>query len=530
MPDTLVPVSDPKPSPPAKPLCDAEYKESLLRKLLQKISSFQVLLGAFLVSGVFVAERSIRLDPDTWWHIKVGSDILATHRFPVADHYSFTARGAHWIAYEWLGDVVMSLAARAGLSGTELLLLTSSSLITLLIYYYAWLKCKECKAAFLATAAVVPLAMLSMTARPQLFGYVFLVATLICLEGFRQGYRGALWALPPVFLLWVNTHGSFVLGFMAIGLYWASGLVDFSWGGLHAERWTLRDRIRLELAGLICVLMLPITPYGTRLAVVPVDYVFSLPGIKAHLQEWQPADFSQWQVKLFLGLVLLFVLALLTLRLRCSLVETAFFIFAAYETCVHIRFAIVFAIIFAPLLADLLARWVPPYNSAIDKYALNAALILMMIFAWVRYFPSKADLEQKVAANFPVGAVRFLRQHPLSGPMLNSYGYGGYLIWAGEPADGVFIDGRGDLYEHEGVFGDFRQIVSLAPDMRLLLGRYNVRSCLLQRGTPLATFLGADRHWDKVYQGKVAELYVRGDRQGKAGRDHTLQTSPEGLD
>ena len=405
-----------------------------------------MLLGAILVSGVFVAERSIRLDPDTWWHIRVGSDILATRQFPVVDHYSFTARGAAWIAYEWLGDVVMSLAARSGLRGTELLLVVSSSLITLLIYYYAWLKSKECKAAFLATAAIVPLAMLSMTARPQLFGYIFLLVTLICLEQFHQGRRRALWFLPPVFLLWVNTHGSFVLGFMAMGLYWACGLLDFSWGGLHAERWALRDRIRLEMAALICVLMLPITPYGTRLATVPVEYAFSLPGNMAHVQEWQPADFSQWQVKLFLALVVLFVLALLTLRLRCSLVETAFFIFAVYETCVHVRFAIVFAIIFAPLLAGLLTRWIDPYNRNIDKYALNAVLILAMAVAWVRYFPSRADLEQKVAANYPVEAVRYLRQHPLSGPMLNSYGFGGYLVWAKVPRQGVFIDGRGDLY------------------------------------------------------------------------------------
>ncbi len=530
MPDTIIPVTESEPSVPAAPSADTQLQESLWRELLHKISSFQVLLGAILVSGIFVAERSIRLDPDTWWHIRVGSDILATRQFPVVDHYSFTARGSAWIAYEWLGDVVMSLAARAGVSGIQLLLVASSSLITLLIYYYAWLKCKECKAAFLATFAVVPLAMLSMTVRPQLFGYVLLLVTLICLERFRQGHRGALWVLPPVFLLWVNTHGSFVLGFMAMGLYWACGLVDFSRGGLHTERWALGDRIRLELAALICVLMLPITPYGTRLATVPVEYAFSLPGNMAHIQEWQPADFSQWQIKLFLALVILFVLALLTLRLRCSLVETAFFIFAVYETCVHVRFAIVFAIIFAPLLAGLLTRWVDPYNRNIDKYALNAVLILGMAFAWIRYFPSRTDLEHKVAANYPVEAVRYLQQHPLAGPMLNAYGFGGYLIWARVPRQGVFIDGRGDLYERTGVFADFRRIVNLAPETQQLLRGYGIQSCLLQRGTPLATFLGADPHWNQVYQDDVAELYVRDGRSDEVGQGHRrLQTSSEGL-
>jgi hypothetical protein len=400
----------------------------------------------------------------------------------------------------------------------------------LLIYYYAWLKCKECKAAFIATVAVVPLAMLSMTVHPQLFGYAFLLMTLVCLERFQQGHRRALWLLPPVFLLWVNTHGSFVLGFMAIGLYWASGLVDFSWGGLHTERWALSDRIRLELAALISVLMLPITPYGTRLATVPVDYAFSLPGNMAHVQEWQPIDFSQWQGKWFLLLVIIFVLALLTLRLRCSLVETAFFLFAVYETCVHVRFAIVFAIIFAPMLAALITRWIDPYNRALDKYALNAVLILAMVFMWVRYYPSAADLEQKVVSNFPVEAVHYLRQHPLQGPMLNSYGFGGYLIWAKVPHQGVFIDGRGDLYERTGVFADFRRIVDLTPETQPLLRRYGIQSCLLQRSTPLANFLSADPHWTRVYQDDVAEMFVRDGVSNKASRDSDLpQISSKGL-
>lgn len=529
MPDTIIPVTEAGPSAPSAASPVPQPEESYAVRFLHRISSFQVLLGAILVSVVFVAERSLRLDPDTWWHIKVGSDILAMHQFPIVDHYSLTARGAPWIAYEWLGDVVMSLAARAGLKGTELLLVASSSVITLLIYYYAWLKCRECKPAFIATVAVVPLAMLSMTARPQLFGFIFLLLTLISLEEFRQGHRSALWFLPPVFLLWVNTHGSFVLGFMAIGLYWASGLVEFSWGGLHAERWTLSARIRLEVATLLCVLMLPITPYGTQLATEPVEYAFSLPGNMAHIQEWQSVNFSQWQSKWFLLLVIFFVLALLILRLRWSLVETVFSTFAVYETCVHVRFAIVFAIIFAPMLAALMTRWVDPYNRALDKYALNAVLILGMAFMWVRFYPSNADLEQKVASNFPVEAIHYLREHPPQGPMLNSYGFGGYLIWSNVPPQGVFIDGRGDLYERTGVFADFRRIVDITPETQPLLRRYGVQSCLLQRDAPLAIFLSADPHWTRVYQDDVAELFVREGISNKEGLGPVLpQISSKG--
>jgi hypothetical protein len=58
---------------------------------------------------------------------------------------------------------------------------------------------------------------------------------------------------------------------------------------------------------------------------------------------------------------------------------------------------------------------------------------------------------------FPAGAVRFLRQHNIRGPLFNTYEYGGYLIWQGVP---VFIDGRA---LSEQVFQDYRVILGSPP-------------------------------------------------------------------
>ena len=531
MPDTITPVPKPELVPQVDPASVPATQVSRLSRFLHKCFSFRVLLGAILVSGVFFVERSIRLGPDTWWHLRVGTDILATHHFPVVDHYSFTARGVEWFSYEWLGNVVMAMAARAGLGGMDLLLMAVSSLIVVLIYYYAWLRCKECKAAFLATVIVGPLAMLSMTLRPQLLGYTFLLITLICLERFRQGHRNALWVLPPVFLLWVNTHGSFVLGFMAMGLYWASGLSDFSWGGIKAQRWSLGERIRLELAALVSVLMLPITPYGTRLATVPVEYAFALAVPKADVQEWQPLNFNFWQAKLLVILVLAFIVAQIAFRLSYRLEELALFFVISYSAFVHFRFAIVFAIVFAPLAAVILARWTPPYDPRIDKYALNALLILVAVISWVWYFPSQADMERKVETEFPVQAVRYLRQHPIPEPMFNEYVFGGYLVWSREPTNGVFIDGRADLYEHAGVFQDYGSIIDVTHNAPRLFGRYNIQSFLVKRGCPLATFLAATSKWEQVYQDDLSVLYVRKDISSEANQDRkAAQTLTKGLD
>lgn len=205
---------------------------------LFRFCSFPALLAVLLVFAAFVAARRNLPDPDTWWHLVVGEEILTTGTWPTADHYSFTVSGKDWMAYEWLGEVLMALAGRAGgLPALALVLIALCAVFFLLLYYLAYLRSGEAKPAFLACALVVPLANAVFSLRPQLFGYIFLLLALICLERFRQGRQFAAWFLPVLFLLWVNTHGNFVFGLFVIGLYWLGGLVQFqARGGWKPER------------------------------------------------------------------------------------------------------------------------------------------------------------------------------------------------------------------------------------------------------------------------------------------------------
>ena len=137
------------------------------------------------------------IEGDTWWHIAVGERILSTHAWPKSDSYSFTAQGNEWISSQWLGDVVMALAMRlGGLVALMVLFIALAGAIMLLAYYYAYLRCGNAKAAFLSCATLFPLASLSFSLRPQLFGYTFLLITLIVLERFRQSEVGVRLAVP----------------------------------------------------------------------------------------------------------------------------------------------------------------------------------------------------------------------------------------------------------------------------------------------------------------------------------------------
>ena len=492
--------------------------DTALKTVLQKVFSFPVVLGAALVTGIYVPLRAFAVDPDVWWHIRVGETILATHRWPTADPYSFTAYGSPWIAYEWLGEVVLAAVNRfGGLRALLALNVILAGAVVAALYCYATMRSRNSKAAFVAVVALLPIAYLSFTLRPQMLGYLFLVLTLIILERFRQGHTRDLWFLPPLFLLWVNTHGTFVFGLFALGVYWGSGLVEIHWGGLESRRWTEAERKRLAFVALLSLLALTITPYGTQVAAYPLNMAFSQPINVANIQEWQPVAFELFYGKLFLFLLVGFIVAQVTLRLKWRLEEFALFVVGLIGLCLHVRFVLIFIPFFAPLLAAILAKWVPPYEANRDPHPLNAILIVGVLGALLWFFPSRTRITESVAEHFPVGALDYLQQHPVHGRMYNTYGYGGYLIYAARGPEKVFIDGRADIYERLGVLSDYLNISRAAENTLLLLRAYDIQSCLIDRGEALATVLAASPEWQRVYGDKTSVLFVRRSRPNGAG-------------
>src|SRR5687768_17075087 len=72
-------------------------------------------------------------DPGTFWHTTTG-ELVLKDGFVRADPYTFTFAGQWWVPYQWLGEVGMALAHRAGGFDTQLL-----GAVTLLAAVFAWL-------------------------------------------------------------------------------------------------------------------------------------------------------------------------------------------------------------------------------------------------------------------------------------------------------------------------------------------------------------------------------------------------------
>jgi hypothetical protein len=497
--------------------------DTTVRAWARKAFSFPVFLAALLVAAVFL-NLSLRLahdaalpaghwhatfvEGDTYWHMAAGQRILTTHHWPTTNYYSFTAPNNEWLAYEWLGEVFMAVTSRLGGPRALLALLTALvSMIVLLVYYAASLASGNPKSAFAATALALPLLGSCFSVRPQLLGYIFLLITLICLERYRRGGQTNLWVLPLVFVLWVNTHGTFTLGLAALAIYGVAGLRDFRLGHFEGKAWLPRQRWHLALVVLLCVAALLVNPYGPRL----LRYELGITAQHVNLtyfQEWQPLAFREFFGVWFLFLLLAFAVGLVALRRTQRPEAVALVLLAAYLACRHQRFVVFFAIVLAPVLAGLLAELFPVYEPDKNLPVLNAALIALFAAVVVVFFPSSASLQRLIDRNQPRRVVDYLRAHPVPGPMFNDDFWGGYLIWASQGQQKVFIDGRSDAYEPSGVLADYVRIIQPAPEALSLLEKYGVRSCLVERSGSLSGWLAAQPAWQRVYEDDLSVLFV----------------------
>ena len=504
---------------------ETQSRSRNLSRAFQRIVSFPVLLALTLATATVFMTCSeswarILVEGDTWWHLSVGQTILSTRHWPTADPYSFTAHGSSWLAYEWLGEVLMAAVFHLGsLRGLQVLLVFLSVGVVLLTYVYAWVRTGN----HLASAAAVGLVMQvegpALTLRPQLLGYIFLLITLIYLDLFKQGRLKSLWFLPCIFAVWVNTHGSFVLGLFFLAAYWLGGLTDFRWGNVVAESWNKKQREHLLLVSFLSVLALSATPYGTRLAVYPVEFAFMQP-LNVHFTvEWLPIDFQVAWGQAFLLCVLAWMAAQLIFPIVYRVEVVLPVLLFAYETFMHRRFLLVFAAVFAPILATLLAQWLPSYEASKERYVMNTVFILSLLYACVLLIPSNTALWKMLRQRYPMGAVEYLRTHPVPTGMFNDDHWGGFLIWSLGTGHQVFIDGRLDIYEYSGVLADFISIEHAGRNAPLLLQARGINSCLLQRDDALVAILSSSSGWEKEYEDDNSIIFKRMSKSESSARE-----------
>ena len=170
-----------------------------------------------------------------------------------------------------------------------------------------------------------------------------------------------------------------------------------------------------------------------------------------------------------------------------------------------------------------------PWKRAISPLLPFAASVLAIgigiVASWGGGFQFRA-----AEWRYPGGAADFLLAHHVTGPIFNTYEYGGYLIWRLWPEQRVFIDGRS---LSESLFDDYGRILYNVEEpghenARQLLDRYGVQTIVMNsfeysQGLVyrLAPSLADPRQseWKLVYDDPTAIVLMRHPPDGVAPLD-----------
>jgi hypothetical protein len=459
-----------------------------------------VLAAALTYALLLALGGRLLADPDTYWHVATGRWIVEHGRVPTADPFSHTFAGQPWIAHEWLAEVVLA-AAHGWLGWGGVVALTAlAAAVALGLLAHAlgrWLPPGHVVAASaLSLALVAP----HLLARPHALAMPFLVAWAAGLVRARaEGRPPSPWLLP-LMVAWANLHGGFAVGVALCALLGAEAVIE-----APAAR---RAREARGWVGFAClaVLAAAATPNGLAGLTFPFHMLSMGDALAAALDEWRGPDmrgFGAFQLS-----IMLLVVAGLGLGVRLTLPRALMLALLLHMAFQHVRHAELLGLL-GPLLAApaLGCRLAPaarppglPVRTLAAVAALAAALQVPAALALGRAGvgpPARITPAAAVAAAAGAGA---------DGPVLNAYGFGGYLIFRGIPPS---IDGRADMYGGR-VLGDHVRMVG--GDGRLLeasLARHGIGWTLFPPGAPVTGVLNRLPGWRRVHADDVAVVHVR---------------------
>lgn len=503
---------------------------------IEHLWSLAALVGVF----IFASTHPIR-PHDFWWHMAVGREIVQTESIPAVDVYSYTMPGEPYPSYQmfWLMEVLLYLVYSLG--GPALTVFAHSLVITGaygLVIWLGWRRSGSWRLAAFAGLFAAALGMFDWNVRPQAITFLLGAVFLAVIEaGPRRCSLTWLVVFPLGMVLWVNSHGTFPLGLLLIGLW----LIDEAWQrllplaepvlpvlgrkikawfaqGLNGSgRGVLVAALALVLALLACLL----NPRGLGI----VDYVFTLtssPAVQQLVVEWAPPGFDTLGGGLFLGGLLLSALILAVSPRRPSLRDLlAFLIFAALSLKTS-RGITWYGLVMAPVLADHLGAiagrmgWVSHPGMSSGSKMLNrlfVGILLLMAVLALPWFKSVLPLPEEkagvISAETPVEAMQYILDKQLHTPVFHAMSFGSYMIWAAQPEYRVFVDGRIELYPLD-IWQDYIAISAAQPGWESKLYQYDVRTLFLSPTEQAGLVAAAQESppWEMVYQDSTAVIFI----------------------
>ncbi|MFQ5678311.1 MAG: hypothetical protein ACE5HP_02515 [Gemmatimonadota bacterium] len=471
-------------------------------------------IGFIVSSGAFYVLSRTRPDPDLWGHVRFGQLARQLGRIPTSEPYSYLAD--RWINHEWLSEWLFAFAFD-GLGTPGLVVLkVIVGLLTFGLVYRQLVRegLDPLRGGSVAIGVLLLLYIGTDPIRPQLFTFLLFLLLLLALRAAERGELRWLWAVPLLFVPWVNLHGGFLAGLGVLGVWTAARLLE---AGARGER--LGSMLRFGGPGaLVTVLSLGaclVNPYGIRL----LRFLLRTATVaRPEITEWRPIEIGSIEGAMYLGFLGLLGWSVGKSDHRRCLPSLTVLGLTALLPLFAVRhlplFGLSGAVLGAPHLASALRREPTelPTGAGARMHRTAAALggtfgiLLLGIsvpnFRCIRLGPP-------LSSDYPARAVGFLGESGVGGNLAVFFDWGEYAIWHLGPRVQVSMDGRREtVYADSAYRENFRFLYGTGRWDALLEDR-PTHMALVPKNYAVFNLLRLKPGWELVYEDSMTAVFGR---------------------
>lgn len=402
--------------------------------------------------------------PDMWWRVAAGRELVQPASRWLADGWVFSSQAGDWLSGEWLADIVfygwVSLWGIESLVYWKWLLVVSSYAVLL---YVLERESRSALTALLCSALAIAGAAPYLDVGPHLYTLLNFSLLLLLLLG-RQA---SPWLVALLFVGWVNLHGGFIFGLLALPvLLWP-------WRAPNPAR--LR---RTLLTVAVCLFACLLNPIGIKAFLVALSQFFgpdaSLGTLAESFTAAGPGEVGSWFFSPLLWLPVIGLVYFLPGVRRQLDVPWEGLLLTALGLLITL-----FNPAWVPLLGMSLAVMIAPLAGLcllqlrLESY--RAALAGVFLAYGIVHLPphplkSGPGFHYLSAANgYPVEMLNFIEANDLRGKVYAPYSWGGYIHWRTAGGLKLFIDNRADAAYHGGVYQQYLSVLTSSPGWLALL-------------------------------------------------------------
>lgn len=541
-----------------------------------KITSL-VLWGLFYfaVFGLLLHNSFAYLDPDLGWHLGLGQRIAETGSVPKENIVNYPIEGDEWVDHEWLINLIsFQIYDKAGYIALNfffagIVIAALLALHHLTNKYYLKHKSHIALSLFMLLGAHAMLPHLGI--RMQEVAILFLAVLLLLLHRFekQEGAKLSLLWLVPLFYVWTNLHGSFIIGLFILFFWFAIKITLFTVNRLLGIRLDKSGPIpspgKLAVFAFVSLLAAAstlLTPYGIKIIDlfdrIHVNNAYHLSNISEWLPTYSmPLQYGQiLYMALAAAAVLLLAVNILAFKKRENasriniwyLALFALLLFLAFQSKRHFP---LFFVVSLPLVVEFYSRdfslpqgtlaWLKQ-NRMVRIYTMAGLLIFGAYHLSQTNFTQDPFSNEIFCQTNPCEAVKLIKNDPALNDLrlLNNYDWGGYIFWTW-PGKKTFIDGRLPQHPLNGqtFLQEYHEFYKDKDKARDKLNEYGIDLVLYKKYRPfradwletvlfrlddpviernndqLKTFLEENSGWELIYENDRSKVYKRKNADNK---------------